>query len=97
MCMRYSELERALGEIDRARGVYSHAAQISDPRVCQEFWETWKEFEVKHGNEDTFREMLRIKRSVQAKYNIQVTVVAEIDICIMLYGRSQFVDIIVKF
>eukprot|EP00800_Vazella_pourtalesii_P004699 TRINITY_DN1544_c0_g1_i1.p1 TRINITY_DN1544_c0_g1~~TRINITY_DN1544_c0_g1_i1.p1 ORF type:complete len:482 (+),score=137.30 TRINITY_DN1544_c0_g1_i1:558-2003(+) len=80
MCMRYAELERALGEIDRARGVYSHAAQISDPRVCQEFWETWKEFEVKHGNEDTFREMLRIKRSVQAKYNIQVTVVAEIGI-----------------
>ena len=30
-----------------------------------QFWETWKEFEVKHGNEDTVREMLRIKRSVQ--------------------------------
>lgn len=29
-------------------------------------------FEVKHGNEDTVREMLRIKRSVQATYNTQV-------------------------
>jgi hypothetical protein len=28
-------------------------------------WETWKEFEAKHGNEDTIREMLRVKRSVQ--------------------------------
>ena len=36
------------------------------------FWQTWKEFEIKHGNEDTVREMLRIKRSVQAMYNTQV-------------------------
>lgn len=28
----------------------------------------WREFEIAHGNEDTFREMLRIKRSVQALY-----------------------------
>jgi hypothetical protein len=26
-------LERKLGEIDRARAVYSHASQICDPRV----------------------------------------------------------------
>jgi len=32
------------------------------------FWDSWKKFEVKHGNEDTVREMLRIKRSVQATY-----------------------------
>ena len=36
------------------------------------FWEVWHDFEVKHGNEDTFREMLRIKRSVQAQFNTQV-------------------------
>ena len=36
------------------------------------FWNQWKEFEIKHGNEDTVREMLRIKRSVQATYNTQV-------------------------
>ena len=38
------------------------------------FWKAWHEFEVKHGNEDTFREMLRIKRSVQAQYNTQVNI-----------------------
>lgn len=36
------------------------------------FWQAWKEFEIRHGNEDTIREMLRIKRSVQATYNTQV-------------------------
>ena len=42
-------------------------------QVSQTFWATWKELEIKHGNEDTLREMLRIRRSVQATYNIQVT------------------------
>ncbi len=36
------------------------------------FWQTWQQFEIKHGNEDALREMLRIKRSVQAIYNTQV-------------------------
>lgn len=40
------------------------------------FWQTWKDFEVWHGNEDTIREMLRIRRSVQATYNTQVNFMA---------------------
>ncbi|XP_014663513.1 PREDICTED: pre-mRNA-splicing factor SYF1-like [Priapulus caudatus] len=72
MCLRFADLECKLGEIDRARSIYSHASQICDPRVAPKFWQTWKEFEVRHGNEDTVREMLRIKRSVQAVYNTQV-------------------------
>ncbi|XP_048776809.1 pre-mRNA-splicing factor SYF1-like isoform X2 [Ostrea edulis] len=72
ICLRFADLERKLGEIDRARAVYAHASQISDPRVAPNFWQVWKEFEIKHGNEDTVREMLRIKRSVQAIYNTQV-------------------------
>ncbi|KAL2653618.1 hypothetical protein R1flu_021746 [Riccia fluitans] len=69
MCMKYAELERNLGEIDRSRAIYVHAAQMADPRSDSEFWNKWSEFEVQHGNEDTFREMLRIKRSVTASYS----------------------------
>ena len=95
MCLRYADLERKLGEIDRARAIYSHCSQMCDPRVRKpehfhictqsvlvliqihgDFWQTWKEFEIKHGNEDTMREMLRIKRSVQATYNVQVNYMA---------------------
>ena len=38
MCMKFAALERKLGEIDRARGIYSHAAQLSDPRTSEAFW-----------------------------------------------------------
>eukprot|EP01135_Chromosphaera_perkinsii_P000985 Nk52_evm11s155 gene=Nk52_evmTU11s155 len=72
LCLRYAELERKLGEIDRARGIYSHASVFANPRVDEKFWKIWSDFEVKHGNEDTFREMLRIKRSVAAQYSTHV-------------------------
>lgn len=69
MCMKYADLEKSLGEIDRARGIYNFAAQFADPRSDTDFWNTWHEFEVQHGNEDTFREMLRVKRTVSASYS----------------------------
>lgn len=72
MCLQYAQLETKLGELDRARGIYSHGSQFSDPRITKSYWKAWQEFEVHHGNEDTFREMLRIKRSVQAQCNTQV-------------------------
>ena len=55
MCLRYAALERRLGEIDRARAIYVHASSLADPRTDPAFWADWNGFEVKHGNEDTFR------------------------------------------
>ncbi|GKV34347.1 hypothetical protein SLEP1_g42723 [Rubroshorea leprosula] len=69
MCLKYAELEKSLGEIDRAREIYVFASQFADPRTDGDFWNKWHEFEVQHGHEDTFREMLRIKRSVSASYS----------------------------
>ncbi|XP_015680994.1 pre-mRNA-splicing factor SYF1 [Protobothrops mucrosquamatus] len=76
MCLRFADMESKLGEIDRGRAIYSYCSQICDPRTTANFWQTWKEFEIRHGNEDTIREMLRIKRSVQATYNTQVNFMA---------------------
>lgn len=76
MCLKFAEMERRLGEIDRARAIYGHASQFCDPRTTPTFWHTWDAFEIQHGNEDTFKEMLRIKRSVQAQYNTDVNFIA---------------------
>ncbi|XP_024984544.1 pre-mRNA-splicing factor SYF1 isoform X3 [Cynara cardunculus var. scolymus] len=69
MCIKYAELEKNLGEIDRARKIYVYASWLADPRTDGDFWNKWHEFEVQHGNEDTFRDMLRIKRSVSARHS----------------------------
>jgi pre-mRNA-splicing factor SYF1 len=62
-------MEASLHEIDRARAAYTFGAQLADPRTNPEYWGEWHEFEVAHGNEETFREMLRIKRGVQTAFS----------------------------
>jgi len=76
MCLKFADMERRLGEIDRARAIYGHGSQFCDPRTNPDFWTKWEEFEAHHGNSDTFKEMLRIKRSVQAQYNTDVNFIA---------------------
>ena len=76
ICLRFATLERKLGEIDRARAIYAHASQFCDPRVNPHFWSEWNSFEIETGSEDTFREMLRIKRSVQAQFNTEASYLA---------------------
>ncbi|KAI8921389.1 hypothetical protein DFJ77DRAFT_426249 [Powellomyces hirtus] len=76
ICVRFADMETRLGEIDRARAILGYCSQFCDPRMDPDFWKIWHEFEVKHGNEDTFKEMLRIKRSVAAKYNTEVNFIS---------------------
>jgi len=70
LCAAFAALEARLGEVDRARGVFAHGSHLADPRLpaSAAYWDAWRAFEVAHGNEDTFREMLRLKRSVAASF-----------------------------
>ena len=69
ICLEYAKMETGLRESDRARAVLVYGAQLADPRRDPDYWKAWHEFEVSHGNEETFREMLRVKRSVQAAFS----------------------------
>uniref|UniRef100_A0A1I8GF51 Pre-mRNA-splicing factor SYF1 n=2 Tax=Macrostomum lignano TaxID=282301 RepID=A0A1I8GF51_9PLAT len=75
-CLRFAELETRLGEVDRARAVYAYCAQICDPRLHEQFWHAWQEFEIANGSEETLREMLRVKRSVTAAFSTQLNYTA---------------------
>lgn len=68
IAMRYAALERTLGEVDRARALYIYGAQFCNPAADKDFYLTWHDFEVHHGNEETFTEMLRVRRTVQAQF-----------------------------
>ena len=78
LALRFIEVEISLGEVDRARAIYGYACQFSEPKTQAVFWEKWKEFEVQYGNEDTFKEMLRLKRSVSAKYGQDILTKAKV-------------------
>jgi len=34
------------------------------------FWKIWEKFEVYHGNEDTYSDYLRIKRTVELRFSV---------------------------
>ena len=70
LCLAYAKLELRLGEVDRARALYTYVSQWADAREArgQRVWREWEAFEVEHGNEETYREMLRVKRTVAAAY-----------------------------
>jgi pre-mRNA-splicing factor SYF1 len=69
LCVEFAEVERKLGEVDRARAVYGFGSQFADPRRHRGYWARWREFEESHGNEDTFRDMLRVQRSVETAFS----------------------------
>lgn len=55
-------------QVDRARAIYAHGAQLDHPKRAPDYWKQWHEFEVAVGNEDTFRDMLRVKRAVLTSF-----------------------------
>ncbi|GKY97340.1 hypothetical protein MPSEU_000692400 [Mayamaea pseudoterrestris] len=69
ICIDFFKMETTLQETERARVILAYGAQMADPRRMPEYWKEWNEFEIAHGNEETFREMLRVKRSVEAAFS----------------------------
>lgn len=66
--LRFAEKERSLGEIDRARAIYKHGAQFANPRTVLSYWKEWLDFEVNHGNEDTYKDALATQRAIKVRF-----------------------------
>jgi pre-mRNA-splicing factor SYF1 len=69
ICIDFAQMETGLLEIDRARAIFTHGAQLANPVTSAQYWAAWREFEQERGNEDTFREMLRKQRAVEASFS----------------------------
>jgi pre-mRNA-splicing factor SYF1 len=64
-------MERKLNEVERARAIYVHLSQFCKPQIFEDsFWKIWEQFEVYYGNQDSFDDFLRIKRTVQLRYAV---------------------------
>lgn len=65
---RFAQMELRLGESDRARAVFAQTCHVVDTRgggMLARFWRAWEDFEADVGNEDSMRDMMRLKRRVQ--------------------------------
>lgn len=85
ICKEYFEMERKLGEIDRARAILRYGSQFADTRRDPGYWQMWREFEEAHGNEETFRDMLRVQRSVEVAFSQVIIVLVVIPFIKLFY------------
>lgn len=77
LCLEYAESERRLGEIDRARAIYQYGSQFADPkRYGGSYWQAWRDFEAAHGSEESFKDLLRVQKSVALAFG-QTSYLAE--------------------
>jgi pre-mRNA-splicing factor SYF1 len=84
LCVEFADMEKKLGEIDRARALIQYGSQFADPKRDVIYWQKWREFEENHGNEDTFRDMLRVQRSVELSFS-QVILLIQYDFLVLYY------------
>ena len=69
LCGDYAACEARMGELERARAIFVHGSQFANPSRNAAYWTAWRDFEENHGNENTFRDMLRTQRSVEASFS----------------------------
>lgn len=70
LTIKFVDFEVVSGEFSRARSLYKHAASLGHPesRILSSLWARWMEFEVTHGTEQTYKDMLKYKRMVANEY-----------------------------
>ncbi|QLG72777.1 hypothetical protein HG535_0D04860 [Zygotorulaspora mrakii] len=61
----FAETETRLNEIDRAREIFRYGAQLLPPQKNINLWGSWDEFELQHGDKETYKEMLKLKKNLE--------------------------------
>lgn len=97
MCIEYCWMEAKLGQINRARKLLEHASQFANPGKpdFEFFWDVWKNFEIEHGSEDSYKEMKRVRRAVEIKFSdkhfntLDVGLVGSSDVVMQEEGASE--------
>lgn len=64
--MKFSDLEASLGEIVRAREILVYGAELLPPSRNMELWNHFEIFELKHGDKETYKDMLKLKKLLES-------------------------------
>ncbi|EAK90572.1 Syf1p. protein with 8 HAT domains [Cryptosporidium parvum Iowa II] len=72
LSLRYINFELNMGEVNRVRSIFIFAGDLipniylmnEHIEIFNKFWSSWNQFELEYGNEDTIKDMLRIKKNV---------------------------------
>lgn len=71
---KFINFEISNREFLRARGLFRYATGLVSPQqhMVKSVWRLWEEFEIEHGSEATYKEMLKFKRNIAKEFeNLQ--------------------------
>lgn len=71
--IKFALFEKKLGEISRARAIFYYLSQFNNPNseeALEIFWNPWEEFELMHGSEESYLEVVRTKKNVSYKFTL---------------------------
>lgn len=70
LTMEFINFETELMELNRVRSLFKYVCQLSNPQnpLVEPVWHNWETFELNHGNEATFKDMLRYKRKIVTEF-----------------------------
>lgn len=70
LCLRFIKFETTNHELARARALFRYAGGLGNPQhhTMKTTWRAWEEFELEHGTEDTYKQMLKFKRDVAKEF-----------------------------
>lgn len=65
--LRFIKYESSLGETTRTRALFRYVCNLGHPELptLVKAWDEWEQFELKNGNETTFKDMLQFRRTVK--------------------------------
>ncbi|QLQ78287.1 hypothetical protein HG537_0A05340 [Torulaspora globosa] len=87
--IEFAETEATLGEIERARGIMKYAAQLLPPGRNALLWESWDEFEVRYGDRESYKDMLKLKRRLEKEMRIETEIESQIEGNIAFVAASK--------
>lgn len=70
LCLRFIDFEISNKEFARVRALFKYAGGLSNPQqhMAKPVWKAWEEFEVEHGSEDAYKQMLKYKRQIAKEF-----------------------------
>ncbi|CAI4059205.1 hypothetical protein SKDZ_04G6130 [Saccharomyces kudriavzevii ZP591] len=75
--IKFSDFEGSLGETIRAREVLGYGAKLLPPSRNTELWDHFENFELKYGDKETYKEMLKMKKLLELEMVIDSEVVGQ--------------------
>lgn len=85
----FARTEAVLGEIERARELFKYGAQLLPPGRNGLLWEKWDEFEVRNGNKESYKDMLKLKRKLEKEMRIETEAESQLEGNIAFVAASK--------